>query len=693
MANKSPTPTPDDLERVGTLPSDVPDAPVKKKGWFGRGGRPPIEVNSESNQEAPSSGKWSPSAKEELERFKGVPVVGGLPWRTQYLTLAVVLAVSLVVVVLGALSSRGAGSQGVAEHQAVAATVRSQAMTALSGGQVSAEDMSSALEKAKQLPVSPEWRAFTEAAEGWLTVEQRWIGLAQSAQDTASRLETSVSEVQALWPEMEQEGSSARPEATELARVLGAYGTLSAKLAGVSRGQAVPTASERSAVASGFQAFRGSELTSRSDLAITRAWRSASSSWGQVSPALGELTNEGVSDLLSQRNQSLFGLMSASENWTVSSSRPAFSGPGILTKIAAFMALASLALLLMVAWKQQRWHMLGARSVSEQVDQAVFDLVNDLSPMGHGDLTHRARVSELPIGMLADTLNQGLGRLRQLVALAKKTASETSDASLRANEATGVLVDSQRARLAGLESSSQDILHLIESVGVVASDAQTSKELTARVFKAAESGQGSVVSSLERMHDIQGRVDEAAARAQRLVESSNEIAGMATTLKEIAEQLEILGMQADLQASKAGESGQGFKVVAREVQLLSEASGVRARHVSSLVETALSDLEALSASMKSAGESVAEGSRLTDVNHEAWEEVVVSLDELSACVDSLHGSSVTQKELASMLDERTRGELSQVETDNKNAQEASEATLKLVASVRALDEAVSKFKA
>ena len=557
MADKAPTESTDNLARVGTLPSDVPEAPQKKKGWLGRARRP-AEAASEGGQEVPSSGKWSPSAKDELDRFKGLPVVGGLPWRTQYLGLAVVLVISLVIVVLGALSSKGSSPQDVSQLQSVAATINTQAMNALSGKEVVLGDASAALERVKSAPATAEWRAFSEAAQRWLAVERRWSDLAQGAQAAALRLDAGAQEAESLWAGMEQEGSSARPEATELARLIGVYGTLAAKLSGVAQGSAAATDRERSSVASAFQAFRSSPLAGQPELAITRAWRSASSTWAQATPALEAIPDREVADVLANRSQALSELATAFASWSMSASAPVSAGPGLFTKIAAFVALASLALLLMVAWKQQRWHVLSARSVSEQVDQAVFDLVNDLNPLGQGDLTRRARVSELPVGVLAETLNQGVARLQKLVALAKKTASETSDASVRANEATGVLVDSQRTRLAVLESSSQDILQLIESVGSVAKDAQTSKDLTSRALKAAESGQGAVVSSLERMHDIQGRVEEASSRARRLVESSNEIAGMATTLKEIAEQLEILGMQADLQASKAGDAGQGF---------------------------------------------------------------------------------------------------------------------------------------
>ena len=82
MPTVPPMEDPDNLARVGT-----------EEAGFPEGGEP-----RQSNESASQAKKnaWPSSAKEELENFKGVPVVGGLPWRTQYLVLAGVLALSLL---------------------------------------------------------------------------------------------------------------------------------------------------------------------------------------------------------------------------------------------------------------------------------------------------------------------------------------------------------------------------------------------------------------------------------------------------------------------------------------------------------------------------------------------------------------------------------------------------------------------
>lgn len=705
MARKTKNPATEDsdLVRVGTQPADVPTGRAQKKGLgslfarasAGRGARDGLEDGAEEDKDpTPSSGGWHPSVTEQIERFKGVPIVGALPWRLQYLTLAAILALSMVVVVGGILSSKTQAPAGAQQHAALSTLVRSEAVGALSGGSVNADAIRSALSASASQPGPAALQDYRKDVEGWLEVESRRSEMGTHAQAVAENLSEGASQASSLWSEIRQEGLDSRPEAVNLARLIGEYRSLSVRMEGIASGHSrlLSTQTERVAVVDLFRGFRDSPLADQPS-ALNRAWRAASSAWAQSGPSLEALADDEVKRLAADRQAALSRLMASDGRWSNGMSGQVESGVGGVTKTFAILAIISLVLLLAVAWKQQRWHILNARMVSEQVDQAVSAIVADLSPVGQGDLTRRARVSDLPIGVLAKTMNRTLDDLRHLVRVSKQTASETSAASRSASEATAVLVNRQRIRLEGLDEGGQAILRLIESVGAGATDAEFSKELADGAMEAVEAGRKAVIDSIDSIRDTQERVDEATSRAQRLVESSNEIAEIASVMREIAEQLEILGMQADLQASKAGEAGQGFRVVAKEVQALSEASGTRARNVSSLVETALSDLEALMASMGGASSGVKDGGRLADVIHDAWADVGGGLERLSSCVNSLHDRAEEQKELASFLDERTRKELGQVDEEAKSTKEAAEATKRLQVSVEALNEAVSKFKA
>lgn len=681
MAKKPPRE--DSLARVGTQGLGVPEDPPSKPEGEGR------------------KTPWLSSAKEELDRFKGVPVVGTLPWRTQYVVLAAVLGASLLgLLAMMALPGGGGVSLAAAAQAKEAARQITTQVDVLSQGRV--VDMAT-LSKAEEagraaaatLGLSTEWSTVGQAVGKLPPIAESTRALEQQSRLARQALQQGVARAEPLLQQARDEGTAWAPEGVALASALGDYRALAALLAMPSPGPDwAPAVEESSArILQGFNDFRASPLAGQ-DAALTRGWRELSAAWAVATPALGQART--AANGLAARDRGVAEARTASAALIQSVDARLPTGPRTPPPAALAiggLAVVCLVLLLWVARRQQQWQALSTQAAGEQNDQAIMDMMEDLDLIGAGDLTRKARVSESTIGTLADTVNKTVDQVRRMILAAKKATAETMDASVRANEASGIVVDSQRNRLAVLEGNSQDVLKLVEAVGAGADGAARSKALADQARTIALAGHGAVNQSLEKMREARERVDEAMSRAQRLVASAHEIAGTALALRELAEQLEILGMQADLQAAKAGESGQGFRVVARGVQELADASGQRARNVQALVETALSDLEALLASMASATERVDEGSGLTDVSYESWSAVKTQLESLLDAVASLKENASQQEGLAELLDKRTRHDLGQAAQASRQTQEASEAIVDLIASVQSMEQTIGKIKA
>ena len=687
MSTVPPMEDPDNLARVGT-----------EEAGFPEGGEP-----SQSNESASQAKKnaWPSSAKEELDKFKGVPVVGGLPWRTQYLVLAGVLALSLLGL-MGLLTRGGDAAPNpgaVVQARESVKQITTQVDLLARGGVADPAILAEAQKRggaaAKPLGAGAEWDSLSKSIDALAPGVESSRQFQQNAGQSRHALIQGLTRALPLFEQAKREGLAWSPEGVALAQVIGHYQTLVALLdvSSIEQGWEQQVLEATSQVSQGFEGFKTSASAGQ-DTSLTRAWRELSAAWGQSTPTLEAARSHGRSLLATEPKAATVKTAAAAFSQAIDGRASGGASQSSLPALlVGLVALTSLALLLWVAWKQHKWQILNIQAGGEQNDQAILDMMEDLEAIGNGDLTRRARVSESPIGTLSDTINKTVEQLRKMISASKKSTAETMQAAIVASEATGIVIDDQRDRLATLEGNSQDILKLIEAVSAGASDATVSTALAEQAQSTAQSGHGAVFQSLDKMREAMARVDEASSRTQRLVASSNEIAGMAMAMKEIAEQLEILGMQAAMQAVKAGESGQGFKVVAKGVQELAEASGQRARNVSLLVETALSDLEALSASMASATQMVEESSSLTDVSHQAWQEVSDQLESLLERVRLLREKSKDQEDLAELLDKRTRKELGQAELSSRQTQEASEAIGRLFSSVQSMEQAVSRFKA
>jgi twitching motility protein PilJ len=133
------------------------------------------------------------------------------------------------------------------------------------------------------------------------------------------------------------------------------------------------------------------------------------------------------------------------------------------------------------------------------------------------------------------------------------------------------------------------------------------------------------------MDTIRGQIQETSKRIKRLGESSQEIGDIVSLINDIADQTNILSLNAAIQASMAGDAGRGFAVVADEVQRLAERSSAATKQIAALVKTIQTDTNEAVISMEQTTTEVVNGAKRAQdagVALEEIENVSTSLAEL-----------------------------------------------------------------
>jgi twitching motility protein PilJ len=148
------------------------------------------------------------------------------------------------------------------------------------------------------------------------------------------------------------------------------------------------------------------------------------------------------------------------------------------------------------------------------------------------------------------------------------------------------------------------------SIDQVSYNAAESSSVAERSVDIASQGAIVVQNTIGGMDKIRGQIQETAKRIKRLGESSQEIGDIVSLINDIADQTNILSLNAAIQASMAGDAGKGFAVVADEVQRLAERSGAAAKQISALVKTIQSDTHEAVSSMEQTTVEVVQGTRL-----------------------------------------------------------------------------------
>ena len=184
--------------------------------------------------------------------------------------------------------------------------------------------------------------------------------------------------------------------------------------------------------------------------------------------------------------------------------------------------------------------------------------------------------------------------------------------------------------------------------------AHNSREAVSR----ADGGNQAVDKAVQQMKGVEDTVRTSADIVGKLGERSQEIGQIVDTITGIADQTNLLALNAAIEAARAGEAGRGFAVVADEVRKLAEASQESAGRISSLIQSIQQDTTAAVDSMQAGHTQVAEGAKSVEGLKANFREIVDLVEHTSAQMQEIAASIAGVSEDSAAM-ERNIGELDQ----------------------------------
>ena len=286
---------------------------------------------------------------------------------------------------------------------------------------------------------------------------------------------------------------------------------------------------------------------------------------------------------------------------------------------------------------------------NERNQQAILTLLDEMSSLADGDLTVHATVTEDITGAIADSINYAIEALRELVTTINESAILVDGAAKQTEGSARQLAAASEAQSKQIESASRAIGRMASSIEEVSGNAERSSDVARHSVDVAHKGGDAVRRTIEGMNAIRETIQETSKRIKRLGESSQEIGNIVELINDIADQTNILALNAAIQASMAGEAGRGFAVVADEVQRLAERSANATKQIEFLVRTIQADTNEAIVSMERSTTDVVGGALLAENAGAALEEIEQVSNQIAALVQNISSSAREQGKAANAV--------------------------------------------
>jgi twitching motility protein PilJ len=314
--------------------------------------------------------------------------------------------------------------------------------------------------------------------------------------------------------------------------------------------------------------------------------------------------------------------------------------------LGAIGAVAFALLLVITLVRDQRRRFAQSTELNQRNQEAIMRLLDEMGSLAEGDLTVKTTVSEDITGAIADSVNYAIDELRSLVTTINETSEQVSSSAQETQTTARHLANAAEQQAQRISTATSAINQIASSMDDVSKNSAESADVAERSVKIASHGAEVVRETISGMDSIRDQIQETSKRIKRLGESSQEIGSIVELINDIAEQTNILALNAAIQAASAGEAGRGFAVVADEVQRLAERSTSATKRIETLVQTIQSDTNEAVNSMEQTTAEVVAGARLAEDAGSALGDIERVSHDLSALIQNISTAAREQSAAA-----------------------------------------------
>jgi len=311
----------------------------------------------------------------------------------------------------------------------------------------------------------------------------------------------------------------------------------------------------------------------------------------------------------------------------------------------------------------------------------------------NGDFTRRIPVNtEDEVGQTAKSFNQLMAALQQTLGQVLDSVAKVSDAARTLSSSSGQVASSSSSQSAATSAMAAAVEEMTVSINHVSDSAREAVDISRRSGKLSTEGGEIINKAASEMSQIAETVRHTAQAIEELGQHSNQISSIVQVIKDVADQTNLLALNAAIEAARAGEQGRGFAVVADEVRKLAERTTKATEEITQMISAMQHSAKAAVSTMGAADDQVSGGVALANQAGSAIVQIKDGAEQVVGVVNDISSALAEQSSASNDIASQVERVAQMTEENSAAAAETASAANNLQALANNMQAAVSRFK-
>ncbi|WP_308254783.1 HAMP domain-containing methyl-accepting chemotaxis protein [Geminocystis sp. GBBB08] len=332
------------------------------------------------------------------------------------------------------------------------------------------------------------------------------------------------------------------------------------------------------------------------------------------------------------------------------------------------------------------------RQEKEKLEQDIYQLLDELQYAIDGDLTVRASLTSMEMSTIADLCNAMLDNLQEIAVQVKESSVEVSSSLGENEQSIQLLAEQTLSEADETRKTLKSVQQMSLSIQQVATNANQAATLADDAYSLTQEGSKVIDETVASILSLRSKVGNTAKKMKRLGESSQNISQVVSLIQEIALKTNLLAINASVEASRAGEQGQGFTIVAEQVGALAQQSASATKQIAQLVAEIQQETQEVTLAMEAGTSQVVNTTRLVESTKQRLEQVLNRSRSINELMKNISQSTVSQAKTSRLVTELMK-QIAQQSEERLNSSLEIAKSIKATAQVaQQMESVVEQFK-